>query len=47
VKCSSLIFQEEDNAYEKGTEEANDAVFPEQTERSYEIVEELPDLQGK
>jgi hypothetical protein len=45
VECSSLIFQEEENAH--GTEEQKDTVFPEQSERSYEIVEDHPDPQGK
>jgi hypothetical protein len=46
VECSSLIFQEEENAHGNSAEE-KDAVFPEQTERSYEIVEDHPDPQGK
>jgi hypothetical protein len=57
VECSSLIFQEEENAYGRSVEEKNahercaeeekDTVFPEQMERSYEIVEDHPDPQGK
>ena len=47
MECSSLIFQEEENAHGKDAEEEKDTVFPEQTERSYEIVEDHPDPQGK
>jgi len=47
VECSRLIFQEEENAHGKGAEEEKDTVFPEQTERSYEIVEDHPGPQGK
>jgi len=57
VECSSLNFQEEENvhgrsmeeenAYERSVEEEKDTVFPEQTESSYEIVEDHPDPQGK
>jgi len=47
VECSSLIFQEEENAHGKGAEEEKETVFPEQTERNYEIVEDHPDPQGK
>jgi hypothetical protein len=57
VECSSLIFQEEENAHGRSVEEKNahercaeegkDIVFPEQAERSYEIVEDHPDPQGK
>jgi len=47
VECSSLIFQEEENAHGRSVEEQKDTVFPEQTERSYEIVEDHPDPQGK
>jgi hypothetical protein len=36
-----------ENAYEKGTEEEKDTVFPELAKKSYEIVEEHPDPQGK
>jgi hypothetical protein len=47
VEYSSLIFQEEENEHGNGREEEKDAVFPEQIERSYEIVEDHPDPQGK
>jgi hypothetical protein len=47
VEGSSLIFQEEENAHGKSAEEEKDTVFPEQTERGYEIVEDHPDPQGK
>jgi len=42
-----MIFQEEENAHGRSVEEEKDNVFPEQTERSYEIVEDHPDPQGK
>ena len=38
---------EEENAHERSVEEEKDNVFPEQTERSYGIVEDHPDPQGK
>jgi len=47
VECSSLIFQEEENAHGRSMEEEKDVGFPDQTERSYEIVEDHPDPQGK
>ena len=57
MECSSLNFQEEENvhgrsmeeenAYERSVEEEKDTVYPEQTESSYEIVEDHPDPQGK
>ena len=47
VECSSLIFQEEENAHERSVEEEKNIGFPVQTERSYEIVEDHPDPQGK
>jgi hypothetical protein len=43
VECSSLIFQEEENGYGKGTEEEEkDTGFLEQAERTYEIIEDHP-----
>ena len=49
VECSSLIFQEEENAHGRSVEEreCEDVGFPEQAERIYEIVEDHPDQQGK
>jgi len=49
VECSSLIFQEEENAHGRSVEEGQcgDFGFPEQAERIYEIVEDHSDQQGK
>ena len=47
VECSSLIFQEEENAHGRSVEEEKDIGLPEQTDRSCEIVEDHPDPQGK
>jgi hypothetical protein len=47
VECSSLIFQEEENVHGRSTEEEQDTGFPDEEERSYEIVEDHPDPQGK
>jgi hypothetical protein len=47
VKCSSVIFQEEENAFGRGKEVQTDAIeFPEQTEKIHEI-EDSPNPQGK
>jgi len=45
VECSSVIFQEEENVYGISAEEEKDPGFLEQIERSYEIIEDHPDLQ--
>jgi len=45
VECSSVIFQEEENAYGISAEEEKNPGFPEQIERSYEIIEDHPDPQ--
>jgi hypothetical protein len=38
--AQSLIFQEEENAHGRSVEEGKDTGLLEQTERSYEIVED-------
>jgi len=47
VECSSVIFQEEESAHGISAEEEKNPGFPEQIERSYEIIEDHPDPQGK
>ena len=49
VECSSLIFQEEENAHGRSAEEkeCEDVGFPKQAERIDDIVEDHPDRQGK
>jgi transposase InsO family protein len=47
VECSSVVFQEEENAFGKGKEEQTDAIeFPEQTEKIH-VIEDSPNPQGK
>jgi len=47
VECSRVIFQEEENVHGISAEEEKNPGFPEQTERSYEIIEDHPDPQGR
>ena len=49
VECSSLVFQEEENAHGKIAENEmlEDVGFPEKTEKVYEIIESRPDPLGK
>jgi hypothetical protein len=47
VECSSVVFQEEENAFGRSKEEQTDAIeFPEQTEKIH-IIEDSPNPQGK
>ena len=47
MECSSVILQGEENVHEISAEEEKNPGFPEQTERSYEIIEDHLDPQGK
>ena len=57
MECSSLVFQEEENAHEKGAEKTHgkgaenemleDVGFPEKAEKINEIIEDCPDPLSK
>ena len=47
MEYTSVVFQEEENAFGKGKEEQTDAMeFPEQTEKIH-VIEDSPNPQGK
>ena len=53
MECSSLVVQEEENAYgnsaedEKQENKNEDIGFPEETEKVYDMIEDCPEPKGK